>query len=69
MADDMSPAAASTEAETTEGAPAEVRNSFKEALARKQAKNSHVENHLDGHSVGGHSNDKTSRVFRRKSGG
>jgi hypothetical protein len=47
---------------------AELRESFKEALARKQAKNSHVERHLDGHTVGHGQNDTTKRMFRRKSG-
>ena len=46
----------------------ELRESYKAALARKTAKNSHVEKHLDGHTVGGGNNDTHKRQFRRKSG-
>ena len=46
----------------------DLRESFRAALDRKSAKNSHVENHLDGHSIGGQSNDTRKRQFRRKSG-
>jgi hypothetical protein len=50
------------------GAPDEVKNSFREALARKAGRNSHVESHLEGRHIGGGNNDTHKRQFRRKSG-
>jgi hypothetical protein len=50
------------------GAPEDLKNSFREALARKAGRNSHVESHLDGRHIGGGNNDTHKRQFRRKSG-
>lgn len=50
------------------GAPEDLKNSFREALARKAGKNSHVESHLEGRHIGGGNNDTHKRQFRRKSG-
>jgi hypothetical protein len=46
----------------------DLKESFKEALARKHARNTHPEAHLDGHTVGTSTNDTRKRQFRRKSG-
>ncbi|MEP6851475.1 MAG: DUF5302 domain-containing protein [bacterium] len=58
--------------EDTSAAPAgdrsDLRSAFREALARKSARNSHPESHLDGRTIGGGSNDTRKRQFRRKSG-
>lgn len=52
----------------TAGAPEDLKNSFRDALARKAGRNSHVEAHLDGRHIGGGNNDTHKRQFRRKSG-
>ncbi|MDQ6938433.1 MAG: DUF5302 domain-containing protein [Actinomycetota bacterium] len=49
-------------------AKADLRSAFREALVRKRARNTHPESHLDGHTIGGASNDTRKRQFRRKSG-
>ncbi len=54
--------------ETTAGAPKDLKSSFRDALARKAGRNSHVENHLDGRHLGSGNNDTHKRQFRRKSG-
>lgn len=46
----------------------DLKNSYKEALARKTGRNSHAEQHLIGRRVGGGNNDTHKRTFRRKSG-
>jgi hypothetical protein len=51
------------------GAPEDLRSSFRDALARKAGRNSHVEAHLDGRHLGSGNNDTRKRQFRRKSGG
>jgi uncharacterized protein DUF5302 len=50
------------------GAPEDLKNSFREALARKAGRNSHAESHLEGRHIGGGNNDTHKRQFRRKSG-
>jgi hypothetical protein len=59
---------ADTAPSTGDDDKADVRASFREALARKHAKNSRPESHLDGHSVGTGNNNTHKRQFRRKSG-
>ena len=54
--------------ESAAGAPADLKSSFRDALARKAGRNSHVESHLDGRHIGGGNNDTHKRQFRRKSG-
>jgi hypothetical protein len=54
--------------DTTAGAPEDLKSSFRDALARKAGRNSHVENHLDGRHLGSGNNDTRKRQFRRKSG-
>jgi hypothetical protein len=54
--------------QATGGAPADLKSSFRDALARKAGKNSHVESHLEGRHIGGGNNDTHKRQFRRKSG-
>lgn len=53
------------------GAQDDTQRKFREALERKQAKNraGQGEDHLGGRGVGASNNDKTTRQFRRKSGG
>jgi hypothetical protein len=53
---------------TNAGAPEDLKSSFRDALARKAGKNSHVESHLEGRHIGGGNNDTHKRQFRRKSG-
>jgi hypothetical protein len=69
-ADSDAPAdpAAELNAEPTAGAPEDLKSSFRDALARKAGRNSHVENHLDGRHLGSGNNDTHKRQFRRKSG-
>ena len=50
------------------GAPEDLKSSFRDALARKAGRNSHVESHLEGRHIGGGNNDTHKRQFRRKSG-
>jgi hypothetical protein len=65
--DDAPANAAASEADGS-GAPEDLKNSFREALARKAGRNSHVESHLEGRHIGGGNNDTHKRQFRRKSG-
>ncbi len=66
-ADLAAPDAASDD-EAAAGAPEDLKSSFRDALARKAGKNSHVESHLDGRHLGSGNNDTRKRQFRRKSG-
>jgi uncharacterized protein DUF5302 len=59
---------APAEDEATAGGPADLKSSFRDALARKAGRNSHVESHLDGRHLGSGNNDTHKRQFRRKSG-
>jgi hypothetical protein len=65
------PAEAATNDQTDDaagGAPEDLKSSFRDALARKAGRNSHVESHLDGRHLGSGNNDTRKRQFRRKSG-
>ena len=55
-------------ADPSVGAPEDLKSSFRDALARKAGRNSHVESHLDGRHLGSGNNDTHKRQFRRKSG-
>jgi hypothetical protein len=58
-----------TSAEAPAGPTEDVREKFREALARKQGKEQGVPHHPDQAGPGGRSQDaKTPRMFRRKSG-
>jgi Family of unknown function (DUF5302) len=79
VAPDAAPDATSSDANSSDaissddgvtvGAPEDLRSSFRDALARKAGRNSHVESHLDGRHLGSGNNDTRKRQFRRKSGG
>jgi Family of unknown function (DUF5302) len=66
-----SPVPTSTdESEEPAGAGDDVKEKFREALARKQGKEQGVPHHADSTGPAGRSQDaKTQRMFRRKSGG
>ncbi len=68
----MSAVAAKKPAKSASGkAENDVQRRMREALEAKQARDraAHGEDHLGGRNVGPSNNDKTTRQFRRKSGG
>lgn len=67
-ADHTAPDATAPDGGGNAGAPEDLKSSFRDALARKAGRNSHVESHLDGRHLGSGNNDTHKRQFRRKSG-
>lgn len=75
MGKQVSAVAAKKPAKTAKSMPGKAENDvqrrMREALEAKQARDraTHGEDHLGGRNVGPSNNDKTTRQFRRKSGG
>jgi hypothetical protein len=72
MEKQVSAVAAKKPAKSASGkAENDVQRRMREALEAKQARDraTHGEDHLGGRNVGPSNNDKTTRQFRRKSGG